>query len=96
MYILECVDGSYYVGSTKDIDRRLAQHQDGFGTKYTAHRLPVKLIYAEEFERVEDAFQREKQVQNWSRAKREALINGDYDLLSALAKKKFRISEIEN
>ena len=90
MYILECVDGSYYVGSTKDLERRLAQHQDGVGAKYTARRLPVKLVYAEEYERVADAFRREKQVQNWSRSKRQALIDGNVAMLPHLAKKKFR------
>lgn len=77
MYILECADGSYYVGSTKDLERRLSEHQEGLGAKYTSRRLPVKLAYSEEYERVADAFYREKQVQNWSRAKREALINGN-------------------
>ncbi len=89
MYILECADGSYYVGSTKDIERRLWEHQSGLGAKYTSQRLPVKLVYSEEYERVADAFAREKQVQNWSRAKREALIKGEYDSLPDLAKKKF-------
>jgi putative endonuclease len=89
MYILECADGSYYVGSTKDIERRLWEHQSGQGAKYTSRRLPVKLVYSEEYECVSDAFYREKQVQNWSRAKREALINGEYEKLPPLAKKKF-------
>jgi predicted GIY-YIG superfamily endonuclease len=89
MYILECADGSYYVGSTKDIKRRLMEHQSGLGANYTSRRLPVKLVYSEEFERVADAFAREKQVQNWSRAKREALINSEPEKLPALAKKKF-------
>jgi putative endonuclease len=90
MYILECVDSSYYVGSTKDIERRLSQHQEGLGAKYTSARLPVKLVYYEEYERVGDAFYREKQVQGWRRTKREALINGEPALLPALAKKVFR------
>jgi putative endonuclease len=89
MYILKCADESYYVGSTKNLERRLSQHQEGVGAKYTSKRLPVELVYSEEYDRVADAFKREKQVQNWSRAKREALINGRTDLLPALAKKKF-------
>lgn len=89
MYILKCVDDSYYVGSTKNLELRLSQHQEGVGAKYTSKRLPVELVYSEEYDRVADAFKREKQVQNWSRAKREALINGRTDLLPALAKKKF-------
>ena len=90
MYILECVDGSYYVGSTKDLERRLSQHQSGIGANYTSRRLPVEWVYGEEYDRVDDAFYREKQVQGWRRAKREALINGEPALLPALAKKVFR------
>jgi putative endonuclease len=90
MYILECSDGTYYVGSTKDLEYRLAEHRSGKGAKYTSHRLPVKLVYSEEYERVSDAFAREKQVQNWSRAKREALINGNQEMLPRLAKKIFQ------
>jgi putative endonuclease len=89
MYILECADSSYYVGPTKDLEDRMFQHQQGSGAKYTSRRLPVKLVYSEEYERVTDAYAREKQVQNWSRAKREALINGYQESLPILAKKKF-------
>lgn len=94
MYILECCDDSYYVGSTKDLERRLVEHQDGTGSNYTARRLPVKRIYLEEYERVDEAFYREKQVQGWRRAKREALINGEPGLLPALAKKVFDRSKL--
>lgn len=87
MYIIECADGSYYIGSTKNIELRFSQHQEGTGSKYTSVRSPLKLVYGEEYERVIDAFTREKQVQGWRRAKREALINGDPELLPALAKK---------
>ena len=89
MYILKCADGSYYVGSTRDLDLRLSQHQTGKGSRYTSGRLPVELTYAEEYDRIIDAYAREKQVQNWSRAKREALITGKQELLPALAKKRF-------
>jgi len=89
MCILKCADGSYYVGSTKNLDLRFAQHQSGKGSRYTSGRLPVELVYGEEYDRVADAYAREKQVQNWSRAKREALINGNLEALPPLAKKKF-------
>ena len=89
MYILKCADGSYYVGSTKNLELRIAQHQSGKGSRYTSGRLPVELVYGEEYERVVDAYAREKQVQNWSRAKREALIAGKPELLPALARKVF-------
>lgn len=86
MYILECSDGTYYVGSTWDIERRVGQHQEGEGATYTRTRRPVELVYAEEYNRVEDAFAREKQVQNWSHAKRAALIRGDGDELRRLSR----------
>jgi len=76
MYILECADGSYYTGSTNNLELRLAQHQAGEGANHTQKRLPVKLVYFEAFQRVDEAFYREKQVQGWSRKKKEALING--------------------
>ena len=86
MYILRCSDGSYYTGSTRDLEGRLYEHQNGLGAVFTKKRLPIKLVYCEEFERIDDAFYREKQVQVWSRAKKEALIQGQYDLLPKLAK----------
>lgn len=89
MYILECADGSYYVGSTVDLERRVCEHNEGIGARYTAGRRPVRLVYAAEFESIADAFAWEQQVQGWSRAKREALIRGDYDALPALARKDF-------
>ncbi|MFM7888521.1 MAG: GIY-YIG nuclease family protein [Pseudanabaena sp.] len=85
MYILECVDGSYYTGSTTDLERRLEQHQRGEGARYTAKKLPVKLVYCESFDHVADAFYREKQVQGWNRKKKEALIAGDTNLLHEFA-----------
>ena len=74
MYILECADGSYYTGSTGNLEVRLWEHQNGLGARHTAKRLPVKLVYCEFYARVEDAFHREKQVQGWSRLKKQALI----------------------
>lgn len=89
MYILRCYDDSYYVGSTIDLDRRLREHNEGIGARYTAARLPVEMVFAIEFPDVAQAYAAEKQVQNWSRAKREALIRGDFDALPALARKDF-------
>jgi len=96
MYILQCSDDSYYVGSTKNLDLRFSQHQSGKGSSYTSGRLPVKLVYCEEYNRVSDAYYREKQVQRWTRRKREALINGMPELLPALAKKVFDKKRIES
>ena len=89
MYILECADGSYYVGSTDDLERRIWEHNEGIGAKYTARRRPVKLVYAAEFASIAEAYEREKQVQGWGRAKREALIRDDYAALPELARKDF-------
>ena len=88
MYILQCADGSYYVGSTWNLEKRLWEHNQGLGAKYTARRLPVDLVYAQEFDSIAEAYYREKQVQGWSRAKREALIQGDYDALPELSRSK--------
>ena len=89
VYILECSDGTYYTGSTRDLERRIQQHQAGEGAKYTKKRLPVKLIYSEEFDRIDAAFYREKQIQSWSRKKKQALIDGRLDELPELSKKVF-------
>jgi putative endonuclease len=90
VYILECSDGSYYVGSTVDLERRLAEHQSGSGARYTSWRLPVQLVFAEEFTRVDEAFQREKQIQGWSRAKRRALIDRSFASLPDLSGSLYR------
>jgi putative endonuclease len=89
MYILRCADGSYYVGSTTNLERRLWEHNEGIGARYTARRRPVELVYSAEFPDIAQAYAAEKQVQSWSRAKREALIRGDFDALPGLAKKDF-------
>ena len=89
VYILECSDGTYYTGSTKDLERRIQQHQVGEGAKYTKKRLPVKLIYFEELDRIDAAVYREKQIQSWSRKKKQALIEGRLDDLPELSKKVF-------
>jgi putative endonuclease len=89
MYILECSDRTLYVGSTRDLEHRLAQHGDGEGDAYTRNRLPVRLLYFEEFDRFDDAYRREKQVQGWGRAKRLALVKGHLDRLPGLSRKAF-------
>nr|WP_241747772.1 GIY-YIG nuclease family protein [Microbacterium aquimaris] len=96
MYILECADRSFYVGSTRDLDFRAAQHNYGEGAEYTFRRRPVRLVYFEEYERIDEAFQREKQVQGWGRAKRIALIAGDTHALRPLSKKPSRAPREES
>ena len=86
MYILECANGTYYVGSTVNLKLRLQQHQNGQGANHTKKHLPVKLVYFEEFSRVQDAFKREKQIQKWRREKKEALIFGQFNKLTELAR----------
>ena len=86
-YILECGNGDYYVGSTTDIALRLREHQAGLGGYFTRTHLPVKLVYVEEYASIELAFERERQLHGWSRAKKEALINGKFEDLSDLSRK---------
>ena len=86
MYIVRCCDASYYVGSTTDLERRLREHQAGEGGRWTSHRLPVELVYSAEFGSLDGAAGAEQQVKRWRRAKKEALILGQYELLPELAK----------
>ncbi len=85
VYILKCSDGSYYTGVTNDLVRRFAEHQSGSHIGYTSERLPVELVYSTEIDRPLDAIAVEKQLKNWSRAKKEALMKGDFNLLHELA-----------
>ena len=89
MYILKCVNGQYYTGSTKFLDKRIEQHQSGKGANFTRKYLPVELVYYEEYDRIDEAFYREKQVQGWGRKKKEALIEGRVNEIPGLAKKRF-------
>ena len=92
MYILECSDGSYYVGSTKNLDKRIIEHQEGLGANHTKKHLPVKLVYYETFSRIDSAFEREKQVQGWRREKKIALIKNRQIDLPELSSSKNKIS----
>ncbi|WP_446666777.1 GIY-YIG nuclease family protein [Flexivirga sp. B27] len=87
-YILRCGDGSYYVGSARNLEHRMTQHYTGLGSAYTRGRMPVTLVWAQEFADIGDAYAFEKKIQGWSRAKREALIAGEFDRLPALSKKR--------
>jgi putative endonuclease len=71
-YILECCDGSFYVGSTADLAARVRFHQSGKGPRHTAARLPVLLVYSKPHLTLESAVQRERQIKRWTRAKKEA------------------------
>ncbi|MBN4071484.1 GIY-YIG nuclease family protein [Crocinitomix catalasitica] len=85
VYILECCDGTFYTGSTIDLSRRLEEHMYGKGANYTKKRLPVNLVYLENYDRIDHAFNREKQIQRWSHGKKQALIDDDEQLLHLLA-----------
>ena len=86
VYILRCADGSYYVGHTEDLEPRLQQHQAGQVTGYTHSRRPVTLVYAEAVETRLAALSSERRLKGWSRAKKEALIAGDWGEIRRLAR----------
>ena len=86
VYILQCADGSYYTGHTDDLDRRLAEHDNGFCGGYTSTRRPLKLQWASDFADRDNAFAMERRIKGWSRAKKEALIVGDIERLKSLAR----------
>jgi putative endonuclease len=88
VYILRCADGSLYIGSSRRVEHRLEQHFAGLGGAYTSARMPVRLAHLEPFDRIDEAYAREKTLQNWSHAKREALIAGDLGRLPELARKR--------
>jgi putative endonuclease len=81
VYILVCVDGSYYVGSTKQLEERLQRHNSGDAAEWTKNRRPVKIVYQEEHKTLLSARQREKQLKGWSKVKKEKLINGEWKKL---------------
>ncbi|MBT2187644.1 GIY-YIG nuclease family protein [Sphingobium nicotianae] len=87
-YMLHCADRSFYVGHTDALDQRIAQHDQGVASAHTATRLPVKLVWSQEFGTRAEALEAERKLKGWSRAKKLALIRGDWALISALAKKK--------
>ena len=86
VYILCCADGSYYVGHTDDLERRLAAHQSGEISGYTSSRRPVKLVFCDALSSREDAFLCERQIKGWSRRKKQALIRRDWDGLKRLSR----------
>ena len=89
VYILLCKDNSYYIGHTDNIEKRLAGHQSGAYEGYTAARLPVELVFLQTFQTRDEAFVVEQRIKRWTRCKKEALINADWNELKDLAKKKF-------
>ena len=86
VYILKCCDNSYYIGKTQNLEKRIEEHNNGVYTGYTFNRRPVKLVYSHGFLTFLQAIQTERQLKGWSRAKKEALINSEFELLHELAK----------
>ena len=84
-YMLRCGDSSYYVGSTDELEKRITEHQHGEGCEWTRRRLPVEFVWRQEFQSREEAREAEHQIKRWSRAKKEALVEGEFDLLRLLA-----------
>ncbi len=90
VYILRCSDGSYYTGSTSNIERRVAEHRTGEFGGYTEKRRPLTVAFVQEFADIGGAIRVERQIKGWSRRKKEALIAGDYDLLPELSRSRVR------
>ncbi len=96
VYILKCADDSYYTGSTSDIDRRLYEHQSGASSSaYTFSRRPVELVWSAEANSRREALDFEFQVKGWSRAKKEALIRGDWNGIHKIVKAERKTREAE-
>ena len=88
VYMLRCADGSYYVGITRaGLDKRIGEHTFGrFRTCYTYRRRPVRLVWSQEFQSLRDAIACERQIKGWRRAKKQALIAGDFAEISRLSR----------
>ena len=81
VYILQCADGSYYTGHTDDLETRMAGHRQRVFSGYTSTRLPLKLVFCDDFPTRDEAYARERQIKGWSRRKKQALISGDFNKL---------------
>ncbi|MFL6767620.1 MAG: TrmH family RNA methyltransferase [Sphingomicrobium sp.] len=88
-YMLRCADGSYYVGHTDDLDARIGAHHSGQIPGYTQKRRPLSLVWSQDFHSREEALAAERQIKGWSRAKKEALVRGDWEAVQLLSRKLF-------
>jgi len=86
--MLHCRGGAYYVGHTDDLERRIVQHENGELAGFTSDRLPVKLVWSESFGTRMEALEMERRIKGWSRAKKMALIRGDWRGISRLSRGK--------
>ena len=88
-YMLQCTDGSYYVGHSEDLEYRLGQHHTGaFRDYYTFKRRPLQLVWSQEFPTRIEALGAERRIKGWRRAKKQALIAGDWERIGQLARGK--------
>ena len=94
-YMLRCADGSYYVGHTDELEARVGAHQSGLIRGYTERRRPVQLVWSQEFAERDEAFRAERRIKGWSRAKKEALIRGDWEGVQLLSRKLFLRSSFD-
>ena len=90
LYILQCSDNSYYVGHTDNIEKRVAEHNSNQYQCYTSTRLPIKVVFTQQFTSRDEVIIAEQRIKNWSRQKKEALISNNWEQVSLLAKKKFK------
>ena len=88
LYLVRCSDGTLYVGHTDDLETRIARHNKGFASSYTARRCPVALVYSEKYHTRLAAIERERQLKRWSGQKKEALVRGDLGRLRTLARRR--------
>jgi putative endonuclease len=86
VYILKCADGSYYTGHTDNLEKRIGEHRSGAFGGYTSTRLPVELVFSQDFSSREEALTSERQIKGWSRKKKEAMMRGDWNEVSRLAR----------
>jgi predicted GIY-YIG superfamily endonuclease/proteasome lid subunit RPN8/RPN11 len=87
-YMLHCRGGVFYIGHTDDLDRRVGDHKSGLVQGFTSDLLPVELVWAQDFLTRIEALEAERRIKGWSRAKKLALIRGDWEEISCLAKAK--------
>ena len=94
VYMLLCSDGSFYIGFTSDLSKRMNEHEMGLEpSSYTYSRRPLKLVWAQEFSSHEEAFAFERQIKGWSRAKKKALINDDWEEIHQIVRRERKSRE---
>jgi putative endonuclease len=92
VYIVQCADGFYYTGVTNNLEKRINEHNGGFIDGFTSKRLPVRIVFHQAFQNIQDAIAAEKRIKGWSRKKKEALIKGDFERLKFLSRSKSQIN----